>query len=290
MTSTPLPVASQELLLNGDFSDGLNHWTKGHQSKPEVADVVVAKAPGPNGEEGEGPNSAKFTDKSTANGVYLISDSMNVTPGVTYELNFDLFMPSTQVSADELKNPTDTNPQPNRITVYTRYFNAAGTQLSETAPTYYGEGKWKNITIESTAPSEAVTATVWAGLSPFYMAEHAYVANMSFKAKITETVSPITLTIPNGSFENNLNVIPGWTSWGGPWTSCSYQITGEQKSEGNVSLKLVDGSEKETIFMISDPISLVPDVKSHKASVRMLFPNGSASLVLRYYDENDKQV
>lgn len=291
MTSTPVGVPNDELLLNGNFSNGLNHWTKRDQLNPLLADVVVDKAPGSNGEMGTGSDSAKFTDKTSGAGVFVISDRMNVNAGISYDFKFDLFMNSGMVSGTDLSgNPIDS--QPNRCSVYVRYYDQNNIRLTPELGKSYttGQGAWQYLTEVSTAPSGAVTAEIWIGLSNFYMAESVYFANLSFKAVAGDANMPISLTIPNPSLEDNSNIIPGWTPWGGPWTACSYQIDGNEKFTGEYSLKIVDNSTDENIFLVSDSISLVPDAKSHKASVRMLLPNGRATLMMRYYDTDGKQV
>lgn len=290
MTSTPVAMANDELLVNGNFSDGLNYWTKKDQVNPSLANVIVDKAPGPNGEIGAGDNSAKFTDKSSSAGVFIISDRMNVSAGTSYDFKFDLFLSNQIVNGTDKDGKPTT--QPNRCSVYVRYYDKNNLRLTPEVGKSYatGQGAWQHITEPSTAPSGAVSAEVWIGLSPFYMAEHVYYANLSFKSASTGTSTPVTLSIPNSSLEDNLNVIPGWTPWGDPWLASSYQIDGSVKFEGEYSLKIVDNSTEENIFLISDPIPLVPDSKSHKASVRMLLPNGSATLMMRYYDADGKQV
>jgi hypothetical protein len=290
MTSTQVAMSNDELLINGNFSNGLNNWTPKDQVNPSLAYVIVDKAPGTTGEIGVGDNSAKFTDKSSSAGVFLISDRMNVSAGTSYDFKFNLFLSSGSVNGtDKDGNPTS---QLNRCSVYVRYYDKNNVKLTPEVGKSYttGQGAWQYLTESSTAPSGAVSAEVWIGLSPFYMAEHIYFANLSFKSTATGISTPVTLSIPNSSFEDNLNIIPGWTPWGGPWMASSYQIDGSEKFEGDYSLKLVDNSTEENIFLVSDPIPLVPDVKSHKASVRMLLPNGSASLMMRYYDADGKQV
>lgn len=290
MTSTQVVMPNDELLVNGNFSDGLNNWTKKDQVNPSLADVIVDKAPGPTGEIGVGDNSAKFTDKSSSAGVFIISDRMNVSAGTSYAFKFDLFL-SNQIVYGTDKDGNSTT-QPNRCSVYVRYYDKNNVKLSPEVGKSYatGQGAWQHLTEPSTAPSGAVSAEVWIGLSPFYMAEHVYYANLSFKSTSTGTSTPGTLSIPNSSLEDNMNVIPGWTPWGGPWIASSYQIDSSDKFEGEYSLKLVDNSTEENIFLVSDSIPLIPDAKSHKASVRMLLPNGSASLMMRYYDADGKQV
>ncbi len=285
MTNIP-NLTNDELLLNGDFSSGLNHWTKAHQSNPNLADVIVDKAPGPNGEAAEGGDSAKFIDISTTDGVFLISDKMNVVEGISYNFDFSLFMDSGSVMG------ADGTSQPSRCTVYVRYYDQNNTKLApEVGKSYQtGQGVWQQLSEPSTAPIGAVSAEVWIGLSPYYMADSVYFANLSFKAAMAGGDVPVPLSIPNPSLEENASVIPGWTTWGEPWTACSYQITGEQKYEGEFSLKLVDASTSENIFMRSDFIELIPGIKSYMASVRMLLPDGKATLMMRYYDENGKQV
>ena len=289
MTNTSV-VPNGELLLNGDFSNGLNNWIKNNQTNAALADVVVDKAPGPGGEAGAGGDSAKFTDKSSAAGVFLVSDRMKVTAGTSYDFKFNLFMGSGTVNGSDNKDqPTS---QPNRCTVYVRYYDQAGTRLTpEVGKSYQtGQGAWQQLSESSIAPAGAVSAEVWIGMSPFYMADSIYFTNLSFKAATAGAGVPVLLSIPNASLEENISVIPGWTAWGGPWTACSYQITGERKYAGESSLKLVDGSTTENIFLISDPIALVPGAKSHAASVSMLLPDGKATLMMRYYDADGQQV
>lgn len=290
MTSTQVTMSNDELLVNGNFSNGLSNWIKKDQTNSLLADVIVDKAPGPNGEIGEGDDSAKFTDISSVAGVFLISDRMNVSAGTSYDFNFDLFLSSGTVNGTDKDGKPTT--QPNRCSVYVRYYDINNVRLTPEVGKSYatGQGAWQNITELSFAPIGAVSAEVWIGLSPFYMAEHVYFANLSFKSTQTDTSMPVTLSIPNSSLENNLSVIPGWTPWGGPWAASSYQIDGSEKYKGEYSLKLVDNSTEENIFMVSDSIPLVPDAVSHKASVRMLLPNGRATLMMRYYDADGKQV
>lgn len=291
MTSTTI-VPNQELLLNGDFSNGLNHWTKKDQVNAALADVVVDKAPGPGGEVGAGGDSAKFTDKLSTAGVFLISDRMNVTVGVPYDFKFNLFMNSGTVNGtDGTGQPMS---QPNRCSMYVRYYDQSGTmlnsELSNGKSYQTGQGAWMQLSERSTAPAGAVSAEVWIGLSPYYMADSIYFTNLSFKPATEGVAVPMPLSISNASLEENVSLIPGWTSWGEPWSTCSYQITGEQKYAGDYSLKIVDNSQDENIFLRSDFITLVPGAKYHEASVRMLLPDGNATLMLRYYGADGKQL
>ncbi|GAA4291991.1 hypothetical protein GCM10023142_27010 [Anaerocolumna aminovalerica] len=291
MVSTTV-VPNLELLPNGDFSNGLNNWTKKNQANPTLADVVVDKAPGPDGEMGAGGDSAKFTDKSSAAGVFLVSDKMDVTVGISYDFQFNLFMNSGTVNGTDASG--NTTGQPNRCSVYVRYYDQNGTMLTSelsSGKSYTtGQGIWQQLSERSTAPAGAVSAEVWIGISPFYMADSVYFSNLSFKAATTGEDVPVSLSIPNASLEDNVSLIPGWTSWGEPWSTCSYQITREQKYEGEYSLKLVDNSQDENIFLRSDFITLMPGIKSYMASVGMLLPDGKATLMMRYYDGNGKQV
>lgn len=163
--------------------------------------------------------------------------------------------------------------------VTVQLLDASGQLLGEQSINTVGTGVWEKVTVSGTAPGDAVKARILA-----HSDNSAY-----FDAfKMTSTTIPLRIT--NASLEENVSVIPGWTPWGGPWTACSYQITGEQKFEGEYSLKLMDSSQDENIFLRSDLIALVPGAKYHEAGVRMLLPDGNATLMLRYYGADGKQV
>lgn len=101
----------------------------------------------------------------------------------------------------------------------------------------------------------------------------------------------------NHGFEEPLNTdgtIPGWSMFFAPNEGTSHAITQDVRYYGNSSLKLVDKSNSLPIYLQSDPRLVTPGFQYNGSAMIYIAPNAGnaagASLVLRFYDADGKQV
>lgn len=114
--------------------------------------------------------------------------------------------------------------------------------------------------------------------------------------KVVEPEDPDTeiifLPVPNASFEEEVSdgKIPGWSSLFGAFTENAYfKISDERSKTGNFSLKVIDTSQEETVFAQSDPIPVEAGIE-YTVSSELFLEDGSASFLIRFFDEQGKQV
>ena len=96
----------------------------------------------------------------------------------------------------------------------------------------------------------------------------------------------------NFDFEEELNKegIPGWTSlFENVTENVSFGVTSELAYSGENSMKITDQHDKETVFVISDPIEVEAE-KTYTVETMLYLKDGMNTLVLRYYNEEGKQV
>ncbi len=103
----------------------------------------------------------------------------------------------------------------------------------------------------------------------------------------------VNVSMINPGFEEELNddgSIPGWSSLFEEVTgNVSFEVTDEKSKSGKNSLKIIDGSQDETVFAQSNLIPIEADIE-YTGSVDMYLEDGSASFFLRYFDDEGKQV
>lgn len=105
--------------------------------------------------------------------------------------------------------------------------------------------------------------------------------------------------LKNGGFEDmdnkrelsgNHPTIPGWSSlFEAVTANVSFEVTTERAYEGEHSLKIVDQSDKETVFVKSDNIPVHSGIK-YTASVQQYLTDGQNTVFIRFFDESGKQV
>lgn len=274
--SSAAKIVTGNLLSNGDFEDGVTGWTVTQQNIPESAYCEISTE-----QVKSGAQSLKFVDGGNPASCYLVSDTLtNITPGQAYRLTFSVYNDAAGV-----------NGSPSRCSAFVRYYSASDAQLGEAVKHISGTGSWQDITIDSTAPAGTAYAKVWIGLSPYYVTSGSYFDAMSFAANLAGT-SPdeVMLSLPNASCEDNQTIIPGWNQFGQFSEVAYYTISNERADDGDVSLKFYDQSQSDTVFIMSDPISLPDGIERCTASARLYLPDGGCSFLIRFYDENGKQV
>lgn len=131
-------------------------------------------------------------------------------------------------------------------------------------------------------------------------AEDNEVAPLAEQAEQAVTVTQTVYTdkpLLNHGFEKPLNAdgtIPGWSMFFAANAATSHEITQDVRYYGNSSLKLVDKSNSLPIYLQSDPRAVTPGYQYNGSAMIYIAPNagnaGGASLVLRFYDVNGKQV
>lgn len=117
----------------------------------------------------------------------------------------------------------------------------------------------------------------------------------------SKIIARVLKTVTNGKFEDlresetestdpKKPFIHGWSSlFDIVSANVSYGISKEQVFSGDHSLKIMDQSAKETVFVISDPISIEAN-ETYIADIMLYLKDGMNTLMMRYYDENGKQV
>lgn len=101
----------------------------------------------------------------------------------------------------------------------------------------------------------------------------------------------------NQGFEEMINLdkkIPGWSMFFDANAETSHEITQDVRYFGNSSLKLIDKSNTLPIYLNSDPRPVTPGYSYQGSAMIYIAQNagnaGGASLVLRFYDADGKQV
>ncbi|SDJ98690.1 FIMAH domain-containing protein [Sediminibacillus albus] len=107
-----------------------------------------------------------------------------------------------------------------------------------------------------------------------------------------EDESPVnSIPLTNPDFEEPLTdeSIPGWTSAFQEAEEHYHEISGERSFSGDSSLKIVDSVRSASVALYSDTIDVEPGVE-YMASTRAFTEEGSASFLLRFYDNDGNQV
>ncbi|WP_053598364.1 FIMAH domain-containing protein [Bacillus sp. FJAT-18017] len=99
------------------------------------------------------------------------------------------------------------------------------------------------------------------------------------------------LPVVNPSFEEPVanGQIPGWRSMFGVSDSTYYEISDGQSLSGSHSLKIVDKVRNGSVALMSDEIPIQPG-QEYTMSANVFVEEGEGSILLRYFDENDRQV
>lgn len=99
------------------------------------------------------------------------------------------------------------------------------------------------------------------------------------------------ISVSNSSFEQPEvdGKIPGWTSVFAPQPTNYYEISNEKSNTGNKSLKVVDTSRNAGVALFSDKVNVLPN-EEYTGKVNMFIESGQATLLMRYFDENNSQV
>lgn len=99
--------------------------------------------------------------------------------------------------------------------------------------------------------------------------------------------------IPNAGFEAPVtdSDIPGWTPLWKPYEDAYYEITTDRAYSGKQSVRFKDTSTTKGAILQSAPLPVKPGIE-YTASAMMYLeePTVAATLLLRFYDENNKQV
>ncbi|WP_422657504.1 cohesin domain-containing protein [Paenibacillus sp. EC2-1] len=99
--------------------------------------------------------------------------------------------------------------------------------------------------------------------------------------------------IPNAGFEEEVtnSVIPGWTPLWKPYEDAYYEITTDRAYSGKQSVRFKDTSTTKGAILQSAALPVKPGIE-YTASAMMYLeePTVAATLLLRFYDENNKQV
>lgn len=99
--------------------------------------------------------------------------------------------------------------------------------------------------------------------------------------------------IPNAGFEEEVtnSIIPGWTPLWKPYEDAYYEITTDRAYSGKQSVRFKDTSTTRGAILQSATLPVTPGIE-YTASAMMYLeePTVAATLLLRFYDENNKQV
>lgn len=119
-------------------------------------------------------------------------------------------------------------------------------------------------------------------------------------------VAQVILPIENHNFEEeavkqkavegltdkdvDLRIISGWSSLFDAITeNVGFEITDEKAFEGNKSLKLFDRSDKETVFVKSNPIPVQPDL-NYRLNTQLFLLDGQNTVFIRFFDQDGISV
>ena len=190
--------------------------------------------------------------------------------------------------------------------LYFKFFDADKTQLMSKSKTISKTGVWSEIYYTLTAPEgtkymQIVACGTSDGINVSYY-DNMRIYEGEVKAKKTETTSSSSSNIikPTGdsatlytqSFEglSGFSALPeGWRYFGNKTNDmCSY--TTEVATDGTTSAYVIDRSTEVAGGFIS-PYVEIEAGKEYSATVQVyLFDGASASMFLKYYDENRKEV
>ena len=101
------------------------------------------------------------------------------------------------------------------------------------------------------------------------------------------------IEIPNAGFEEEVvdSVIPGWTPLWDPYPDAYYEVTTDRAYSGKQSVRFKDTTTTKGAILQSAPLPVKPGTE-YTASAMMYLedPTVAATLLLRFFDENNKQV
>lgn len=272
-------VDTSELLPNGDFETDMAGWSITNQAEPDKAYCELSSE-----QAKTGTQSLKFLDGGNPASCYVMSDPITaITPGQAYKLRLSVYNDAVGVDGG-----------PSRCSVIVRYYasDSADTALpGEAVQHISATGAWQDVELNSTAPAGAVCARVWLGISPYYVTSGSYFDALSFTADTTSsTPGTVELTVPNASCEESTATIPGWNRFGDVTASAFYTVSDERAHEGSVSLKFTDQSSDETVFIMSDSITLPAGLTRCTAGAKLYLQDGACSFLIRFYNANGQQV
>lgn len=244
----------------------------------------------------EGTHSLKISDLVTSANVLLTSNDYAIEEGVEYTASSMMYLEDPTVAASLLLRFVDING--NEIPGVEGLFHFRSPK-----------NEWFEGEVKAVAPAGAKYARVYASVSNFFQAV-AYYDNFKITYEVPEVPevpeipgdtevsdgSPITVEvpIPNAGFEDPVGsdgLIPGWRQWWVPTENAKYELTTEKKYAGNYSVKIIDSVENAGVILESDKLAVKAGVE-YNASVMLYMedPTTAASLLLRFYDVNDKQI
>ncbi|RAV11757.1 S-layer homology domain-containing protein [Paenibacillus contaminans] len=227
-----------------------------------------------------GGHSLKITDTLRDQSVALISDRLEVTPGVRYTGKAKIFIEDASHTAS----------------LNLRFYDENDKQIAEYPIHSEGSkgfpaGVWRDVaTPEAAAPENAKYVRLLAYTTVYAIAA-AYFDDMAIAYK--DTPAEPKLALANPGFEEPLagGKIPGWKSvFAETGAGFQYEITGSKKAAGNNSLKITDQLRDKSVAIISDPLDAVPGVIYTGKAKLLVEGESTASLNIRFYDALGNQV
>ena|GEM_PF-1368131 len=301
---TPVVVPTPEAkpgvipLLNPEFeyvnADGsIPGWNVGYTATADTYhEVSTDRAK-------TGSKSLKITDLTEKSNVLLRSDAYAIEEGVEYTASANIYLENITI-----------DPQKTSIaaSLLMRFVDANGNEITTTDGNGSTPGMglwhhrspldaWTEVSVKATAPPGAKFVRVMASVSNYFSAVAYYddfkitypVKEENDGAKIT-----VEVPIPNFGFEKGLSVdgsIPDWSQWWEPSDKAFYELTTARAKTGSYSLKITDSVEDKGVILQSDKLPVTAGIE-YTAKAQMYLEDGTtaASLLLRFYDADDKQI
>ena len=236
-----------------------------------------------------GNNSLKIVDESGGSGaksVAVISDPVAVVPGDNYTVTAQVYMLEREVNST--------------ASLKLNFYDASGNVVSyveqhhETGKGFPVEQWAEASTPQAVAPEDASYARVIL-FTTAYSTAIAYFDDVELKhepaVESPEKEEPGLLA--NAGFEEPLvdGEIPGWSSFfATTGKEYYYEVTDELSYSGKYSLKIVDLLRNQSVAVISDPVEVTPGEVYAGTAYMYLEANSVASLNLRFYDEEGRQL
>ena len=231
-----------------------------------------------------GKNSLKVVDQAQNETVFAQTNLIPIEEGVEYTGSVNLFLEDGSAS------------------FFLRYYDEAGNQVNKDTDgvniihVRSGHNEWQTVTAKVVAPERAKFARLFAGTSNYFTTSGAYYDDFKLTFERIVEPEPERITVPvdlkNAGFEAALTAgaIPGWSLLNSDLASgTNYEISQSQASKGRFSLKVADTAASGSIYLQSDPQSVIPGTK-YTAASDVYLEDGRASFFMRFFDASGNQV
>lgn len=237
----------------------------------------------------EGKVSAKITDETAEDTAGFVSPKIEVKPQTSYVASADVYVYNGSA------------------TLFLKFFDEAGTQISYKSKSSGTKDKWSTITHNEATPegTKYITLTVAgtkAGTTVALADNIRLTEGTAASAPAPDGKAPVLTAdvlkpatdadkgvIYSCDFEglSSSNAPAGWVYFGQGHRMISYD--NKEKTKGEAALLIKDDTDSET-GGITSPYIEIEAGKSYSVSANVFVVDGSASMFLKFYDKDKKQL